>query len=212
MDNMAYLQQIAVDNNKPKSQKPGNNFLLKFLNIKTAIIALAVIVVLIIIGAITSSMHKVDNKDQDLLVQSWYDANSIIETTYDSYYDYLKSSDIRSLAASIKSALIGIRADDQSILLDKYGIEVDDLDDGDIAKAEVEKNSTLNSALEQARLDGVLDRTFAREMALQLAYLRSYQSGCGARVTDQDILDKTNAAVSNLDNLYTQLNAFAGLD
>lgn len=213
MDNMAYLQQIAGVDNSMNSKAKKDNPLSKLLNVWVFVGLGIFIVLIIVVMMFVSAMNKVDTKDQDLMKQSWWMSNYLIENTLDEYVDDVKNSDIRNMTASFRSVLKEVMLNDQSLLLSEYGIEVDDVDEGTdpIVVAEKEANDKLNEELEQARLSGLLDRVFLREIAMQIAYLRSYQSGIAERTENAAISDFSKKADSNLENLYEQFHNFKSL-
>ena len=71
---------------------------------------------------------------------------------------------------------------------------------------EQEKIDALASTLTTGRLNGVLDRTWLREMTLQIAIIRSYQSEIAARTKDEEIQEFSARITSNLDNIYNQFH------
>ena len=211
MDNMAYLQQIAGVDNSVKANPKKDNPLSKFLNIWTALIGGGFLIILIIVLVIVGAMNKVDTKDQDLMLKSYWMSHYLIEETFDEYAESVKSSDIRNMAASFKSVLNEILLNDEKFLLDKYGIEADDTEEDEISMTEKETNNNLNSELETGRLNGILDRIYLREMTMQVAYMRSYQSEIAERAGDKEIEEFSAKAEANLDNLYNQFHDFKSL-
>ena len=106
MDNMAYLQQIAVGgNNSANAKKDKNGILSKILNVWTLAIGGGVILLLIIIVVIAGALNKVDTKDQDLMTQSYWASKYLNEKTLSEYAGDIKNSDIRNMTASLRSVL-----------------------------------------------------------------------------------------------------------
>ena len=211
MDNMAYLQQIAGNNNS-LAAKPmkGDSPLAKIFNIWTLLIGGGVLVIFIIILVVVAAISKVDTKDQDLMKQSYFRAYYLLEETLGEYSGSVKSSDIRNMSASLKSVLNEIMLNELNLLLSEYEIEVDSLDEEEDAIMADEHNEVgkLNETLETARLSGTLDRVYVREMAMQIAYLRAYQSEIVERTKNDAIQQFSMKAETNLDNLYTQFHEF----
>ena len=213
MDNMAYLQQISGVDNSMSSKAKKDNPLSKLLNVWVFVGAGIFIALMIAIAVIVSLLNKVDTKDQDLLQHSWWMSYYLTDVTFDEYADDVKSSDIRNMTASFRSVLNEILKNDENLLLSEYGIEVDDLDEetDPIVLAEKETNDKLNAELEQARLSGLLDRVFLREITMQIAYLRAYQSEISERTSNAAVQEFSLKADSNLGNLYNQFHDFKSI-
>ena len=209
MDSMAYLQQIAgTDNTLDANAKKSGGFFSKFLNIWTALAAGGLIIILIIVGVVSSMMNKVDTKDQDLMQQSYFMSYYMIEHVFGEYPENIKNSDLRNMSASFVSVLREIALKDKEFLVDKYGIEIDDLMEEQVATDEKDKVDNLISSLTLGKLNGVFDRTWLREMTLQVAIIRSYQSEIAARSKDDEVKEFSERIESNLDNIYNQFHDF----
>ncbi len=214
MDKMAYLQQIASErNNQGQQTSNKNKIFLKFLNKKIIIGVIAVIGVIIAINSIVkhSSLSKIDKKDQNLIVKSYYAAHYLADKSLDNYVDMIKNSDIRNMSASLKSVLNEILVNGRDLLANEYGVGVGELESGEIASTELATNEKLNTVLEEGRLNGILDRTFVREMTMQIAYLISYQSECSERTKNEKVKTFVIKVESNLQNLYNQFHSFKSL-
>ena len=215
MDNMAYLQQIAGGNNNVPTQpkKKADNPFSKFLNIWTALIAGGLAIIITIIVLIAGMMNKVDTKDRDLMLKSYWQAYYLLDESFDEYADDVNSSDIRNMAASFKSVLNEIKLNEEQLLLSEYGIEADDIA-GTVAKMaskEKSENDRLNSELEDGRLSGRLDRVFLREMTMQIANMRSYQSEIAERAKNTSVRTFHQKTDKNLDTLYDQFHDYKSL-
>jgi len=219
MDNMAYLQQIAVNgNNGANSAKGGDGLLSKLLNKWTFIIGGAVIILLIGIALIMNALNVVDNKDQELMTKSYWAAFYLNDKTFNIYQNEVKNSDIRSMTGSLMSVLTEISTNERNLFMSEYGTEITETQDGEIAKGELRRiarvegetssEKTLNDILEEGRLNGILDRTFLREITLQIAILISYQSECAERTKNTAVQTFSEKAKANLQNLYDQFYNF----
>ena len=210
MDNMAYLQQIAGNDNSLANKNKAKGGLPNFLN-KWVLIGVGVFIALIIgVAAIAASLNKTDTKDQDLMVQSYWMASFFSEEVLDEYVREVKNSDIRNMTASLKSVLTELIKNSETIMLSQYGIDTSDFDEDEdpVPVEEHEKIQKVVDTLEDARLNAMLDRVYLREVTLQIAYLRAYQSEIIARTKDDVIKDYTTKAKANLDNMYDQFSSF----
>ena len=211
MDNMAYLQQIAgVDNNAAQQIKKNNNGILKkIFNVWTIAGTLVFITILVVVAVVTSSMNKVDTKDQDLMIQSYW-TSTYLSKTIDTYSKQVKNAEIRNITASFKTVLQEIINSETEIMKNNFGIKVAELNPKKSPiTADAEKaNNDLNDILEDARLNAQLDRTFLREMTMQVAYIRSYQSEIKARTKDTTSKEFANKTEENLGNIYNRYYNF----
>lgn len=211
MDNMAYLQQIAGTNNTLDTNAKKDGFFSKIFNIWTLLIGGGLFILLMIALVIVGAMNKVDTKDQDLMQQSYFMARYMTENTFSEYNEDIKNSDIRNMSASFRTILQEIILKDKEFLMDRHEIDVDDLEEEPVATDEKDKIEELNNTLKLGRLNGVFDRTWLREMAMQIAIIRSYQSEIAARTKDEEIKDFSERIESNLTNVYNQFHDFKGL-
>ncbi len=211
MDNMAYLQQIAGTNNTLDTNAKKDGFFSKIFNIWTLLIGGGLFIVLMIVLVIVGAMNKVDTKDQDLMQQSYFMARYMTENTFSEYNEDIKNSDVRNMSASFKAILQEIILKDKEFLMDRHEIDVDDLEEEPVATDEKDKIEELNNTLKLGRLNGVFDRTWLREMTMQIAIIRSYQSEIAARTKDEEIKDFSERIESNLTNVYNQFHDFKGL-
>lgn len=209
MDSMAYLQQIAgTDNSLESNQKKDNGLFSKFFNIWTALAVGGLAIILIIVGVVVGMMNKVDTKDQDLMQQSYFMSYYMIEYVFNEYPENIKNSDLRNMSASFASVLREIALKDKEFLTDKYEIEIDSLMEEEVATNEKNKIDTLADTLKTGKINGVFDRTWLREMTLQIAIMRSYQSEIAARTKDEEVKEFSERIESNLDNIYNQFHDF----
>ena len=208
MDNMAYLQQIAVGGKDNKSKGGIGNVLKKIFNKWTLLIGGIFILLLVIVVALASAFNTVDTKDQDLMTQSYWASTYLSDETIDTYAKNVKNSDIRNMTASLKSVLSEIILNEENLMLSEFGIKMKDTKKGDISITESNKNVDLNAALEEGSLNGILDRTFLREMTMQIAYLIYYQSECADRTKNDSVKAFAEKSKSNLQNLYDQFYNF----
>lgn len=209
MDKMAYLQQIASEN-KNHSKTPNGGFdFLKYLTLKN--IAIFVVSLFFLIGASTllNAKKTIDTRDRDYLIRSYFMAKYLNEETLGKYSDLLKSSDLRAYSSSLKGVLHELMLTEKKSLTEEFGIEdVDSLSEDQIATEEKNKNNSLNSTLETARISAHLDRVYIREIALQLAYLINYQTETNQRTQKPAAKSATDTEIKNLTNLKENFENF----
>jgi cell division protein FtsL len=194
MDNMAYLQQIATGGNNhvaPKKQK-ADNPLAKIFNIWTILGIVAFVLILIITVVLVSVFNKVDTIDQDIMKKSYFVGTQLNEEILDEYTSEVKNSDHGNQ------------------LVEKYGVEDIDFDpeEVELVREDANKISELSETLLDAKLSGILDRVFLREMTLWTAYIISYESEIMARSEDPEVDAVAQKALENLNNIYVRFHDF----
>lgn len=213
MDNMAYLQQISGVNNSLNSKAKKKGPLSKILNV-WVFVGIGLFIALIVgVSVLVATLNKVDTKDQDLMTQSFWMANYLIDDTFTGYTDLVKDSGIRNMSASLKSVLSEIKLGYKTIMEEEYGINVENLskEEDPIVVGEGEHNDELNTKLENARLNGILDRVYLREITMEIAYLRSYQSEIVERTSNENVKAFALKAEGNLKDLYDQFYDYKSL-
>jgi hypothetical protein len=147
-----YLNQIAPQ--APK--KPMFTF-----GIKQVIMIGAVLIVLVIILAIIVNSVAGGSKDPLEHLSARLTATQTVATNAQTN---LKSSELRSLNSNLKLFLTNTNRDIGAPLL-SAGVNAAKLDKTIVS---AESTAALSARLEDARLNAVYDRTYAREMAYQL--------------------------------------------
>jgi len=150
-----YLNQIAPDSPK----KPFFSFGLK----QVIIGAVALIVLMLILVGIVNALTG-GQKSSLQRLPARLAATEVIATDAQKN---LKSSKLRSLNSNLKLYMTNTNRDIATPLLGA-GVNTAKLSDSIIA---LESTTELSARLEDARLNGVFDRTYAREMTYQLGTL-----------------------------------------
>jgi hypothetical protein len=121
------------------------------------------------------------------------------------YGTILRSSDLRSLAGTLKTSLTVTARDLNGILAD---LRVDPAAISETATNEENTiRMTYEGELRDAQLNGILDRTFASSTALQISLLLSLQSDVRERTdnaTLASILDRSTSDLNALLESFTQ--------
>jgi len=151
-ESSSYLDEIA-----PKNINSGN-----FLNKKTTLIFI-ILGILTFITLLLVAFVQLTKVSSDTTEQLAARLTSI-KSTADESVDNLKSSNIRAINSDLKIYLTNTIRDLKPIL-EKKNIDIEKLNPK-ILKAE--SNEKLLERLEDARLNAVFDRTYAREMSYKL--------------------------------------------
>ena len=200
---MAYLQQISTTS-KPAAPKKGfslNPKILIFVGIGIAL----VIFIAIIVGMLSGVKDKEKEEAMRLHVRTNYLLNTLAE-----YTPVVKSSNLRSMGSTLSSHLTELNRDLLPILTNYWGYE-DWEDDApaEIFAEETELIDQLNQTLENARLNGLLDRVYTRELALQIALLNSIESEIIARTEKEELIQMLERSMGNFQELHTQFDDYS---
>ena len=155
-----YLNQIAPQ--APK--KPAFSFGLKQIIIIGIALIVLVCALALIVGAVAGGQ-----KDPLQRLSARLTATETIATDAQTN---LKSSKLRSLNSNLKLYLTNTNRDIAEPLL-KSGVDIKKLNKSIVAK---ESTKALSGRLEDARLNAVFDRTYAREMAYELGITMTLMS------------------------------------
>jgi hypothetical protein len=161
-----YLNQIA-----PQQKKPGVSNKL-FLMVIGGGLLLAVIIGILMLSSSASGPTK---KIQTLAARL-----TTLQTISDKAQKNIKSGDLRSTNSSLTIFLTNANRD-MVEPLKKNGVDVKKIDKSITAK---EAGTDLTKTLEDARLNAVYDRTYAREMGYQLDTVAALM---------KDILESSNS-------------------
>ena len=212
---MAYLQQIASNSSKPNPGKQSSPFaffdkIIPFLTLRNISLALGLIFVLILFSVFSGTKKIVEKRDRDSLVSSYYLAKYMNEELIDKYKDYMQSSDIRGITASLQAVLAELELNEKNLLTSEFGITELESTFNESELATNPKNTVEKIAEEfqNGRISTRLDRFALREFPLLLAYLINYQTEAETRTTNQKVKANTIERVKNLENIKSQYENF----
>ena len=212
---MAYLQQIASNSSKPNPGKQSSPFafldkIIPFLTLRNISLALGLIFVLILFSVFSGTKKIVEKRDRDSLVSSYYLAKYMNEELINKYKDYMQSSDIRGITASLQAVLAELELNEKNLLTSEFGVP--DLEsaynESDLATNQKNTVTKVAEEFENGRISARLDRFALREFPLLLAYLINYQTEAETRTTNQKVKANTVERVKNLENIKSQYENF----
>ena len=185
-----YLNQIA-----PKSSRKSN--ILQKRPILTAGIGAAILIIIfIIINGIFSGSVKPTEQLAARLLSTADTSNSATAN--------IKSSQLRALNSDLKIYLTNTIRDITPILTTS-SINIKSLDKKTIS---IESNADLLSRLEDARLNVVYDRTYAREMAYQLDTVLTLMLQINNSTSNKTLKSFLSNARTNLEPIQKQFSDF----
>ena len=212
---MAYLQQIASNSSKPNPGKQSSPFaffdkIIPFLTLRNISLALGLIFVLILFSVFSGTKKIVEKRDRDSLVSSYYLAKYMNEELIDKYKDYMQSSDVRGITASLQAVLVELELNEKNLLTSEFGITELESTFNKSELATNQKNTVEKIAekFQNGRISARLDRFALREFPLLLAYLINYQTEAETRTTNQKVKANTIERVKNLENIKSQYENF----
>ena len=215
MDNMAYLQQIASNSSKPNPGKQSSPFaffdkIIPFLTLRNISLVLGLIFVLILFSVFSGTKKIVEKRDRDSLVSSYYLAKYMNEELIDKYKDYMQSSDIRGITASLQAVLAELELNEKNLLTSEFGItELEStFNESELATNPKNTIEKIAEEFQNGRISARLDRFALREFPLLLAYLINYQTEAETRTTNQKVKANTIERVKNLENIKSQYENF----
>lgn len=205
MDNLEYLQHIS-QSNRPVTPTKQTQIPIALIG---KILLGGIVATALLIG-ISVLINNSSNKSEDLVQQLYLRINNISRTVTDNTR-LLKSSQLRSISVSLTGALANT-----SNQLTNYATthnedgKKDPLAPRD-AILEVEANSinTLNTVLANAKLNGILDRTYAVQIHLQVSLLLSIASELASRTDDPELIQILQQFQSSLSVIEQSLDNYS---
>ncbi|MCL1839840.1 hypothetical protein FWF89_02460 [Candidatus Saccharibacteria bacterium] len=195
MDNQDYLNQIAAKPT-PNSKRFFSPFIIKII-----IAAVAALALIITLGGVMSSI----NNHTTALYQSFYlRLHNLSSDTgpIATFSRYIKSSELRALAGTLKSSLNASSQNFTSVLAE---MEISTTEiNPDAAASDAAVIAEYTQTLQDARLNGLLDRTFANSTTLQISLLLAI----GSEILERNPTDNARVVVdqimSGLEILHTR--------
>lgn len=189
--NNNYLDQIAP--------KPVSNSFLKQKPILIGAIALGVFVLICIFALIIGSLSGGTSQTKRL-------AAKLVNTqqVVDSAKANIKSTSLRAINSNLGIILTNTIRDAAPVLA-KEKIDINKLDKNTLAK---EPNTDMLARLEDARLNAVYDRTYAREMAYQLDTILVLMNEINTSSKNSSLKSFLTTATNNLAPLQKQFEQF----
>ena len=148
------------------------------------------------------------NSERDYVDQAYIRASNL-EKVISEYNKKLKSSDLRSIAMSLKSVLSENSFILATSLTEDFGAKgVGEPEKKSILEDEEAHLTELDDTLEAGRLNGLLDRVFSREFTYQTSMLISLEENILTRTKKDNLKSKLTTSISNLEQARDRLDAF----
>ncbi len=207
MDSQDYLDQISREARPKAPGKKGVMGILTSKYVKWGAIALALLIVIIMFGSMLGGRESVQSKCTSLKLR--LDKTNEVITEYQ---QYLKSSSLRSLSASLKGIFTNTSTQLGNFMTSAYGEGAGDVEKDEKKLAEAQLNADeLENELFNAKINGLLDRTFAHKMTLEIYGVMGeemdiYNAASSEQAELKTLLESSH---TSLNNLYTLFNDFS---
>lgn len=200
MDGQEYLNQISASVRPVK--KPRDSFVSSPI-FKIIAGAVAAFIAIAIVGAILSS-GRAGAKDQAISLKLNIDSTlSVISE----YQPSVKSSDLRSSSASLYSVLSNTSRDLTTFITENYNYSAKK-DDKKFADDVALESDELDSALFQAKINGILDQVYANKMAYVISLMTTKETTLYNATSNAELQEILSSSYNSLDNLYSKFNDF----
>lgn len=190
MNNLEYLNQISQETRPTKSKKSSSMSLI----IKIAVGGLAAFLFIMCLGIALGSGKSTPTD----LAKQLYVRTTNLGTALTTYNKSLKSSQLRAIGTSLNGVLTGASAS-LANYLSADGEDKADLNPPEkLLATETTTIEELDTALNNAKLDGILDRVYANQIQLQVSLIITFISQLEQRTKDTELLDIISQYQSNL--------------
>lgn len=200
MDKQQYLNRISA---KPTRAQKSSSWT-SSLFFKITAIGLAAIILIIVFGSILSGVRGRE-KTRAITLKLHLDS---LSTTISEYQPSVKSSALRSHSASLSNIISNTNYDLNNYLVEKYEFKLKSVDKKLIAN-ETAISSVLNNELFEAKINGLLDRVYARKMAHEISLLSARESEIINSTKNSALKDFLTSSYNSLTNLYDKFNDFS---
>ena len=200
MNNLEYLNQISKTS-RPVSTKTSTQGFGTI--IKIAIAGAVIFVALLIIGALVNN-----NSDKTATIgPQIYLRTTNLEKTITTYNRSLRSSKLRAIGLTLSSTLTA--AINQ---MDTTGLKNAAAQNRELTASETEYTANLDSTLNTAKLNGMLDRTYANQIQLQTSLLLVLIEQAINHTTDESLKGIYTQFQTNLSTTNTDLVNYSSND
>lgn len=190
MNNLEYLNQISQENRPTSAKKSASMSLI----IKIAVGGLVAFLFIMCLGMALSA-GKTSPTD---LTKQLYVRTANLNTALTTYNKSLKSSQLRAIGTSLNGVLTSATASLTRYLASEGDKEADLNPPEKLLTVETETIEALDTALNNAKLNGILDRVYANQIQLQVSLLVTFISQLEQRTKDTELLEIISQYQSNL--------------
>lgn len=204
MDSQDYLDQISKTSRPVKPQKNGLTRAIKSKYFIWGAVALGILIVVIAIGSILGGGTTTEDECADLVLR----LEETNELAISKYQPFLKSSILRSLSASLGGIYTNTSTELNNYMTQAFPSTKDKTIEA--KREEAILNATaLADELFKAKINGLLDRTYAHKMTLEIYSVMSDEMSIYNATNDTALRGLLKSSYDSLNNLYTEFNDFS---
>lgn len=205
MDNQAYLNQISnnLNSSSQKTKFSFSNFLSPKLIIFFVAAAISFIIIVIIGNIINGSNSNIKNTTISLNLHT-----NNLTSTISTYQPNLKSSELRGYSASLSNILSETSSILSNYIEKTYKIKQINTYDASLTETETSLSESINNELFSAKINGILDRTYAHTMAYEITIITAHEYEIFNSL-DDDMKTSIESSYNSLSNLYDKFNNFS---
>ena len=200
MDNQAYLDKISAQNRPVKS----GGFLQSPIFKPLLVGAIAVVIFLIIL--IAKSGGNNNTLENRVAALNLHVDN--LSSTINTYQSSVKSSILRSNSATLRSILSSTSSTLSNLSSSLKKSKESGLDKNTKAK-ETALAKELEDDLFNAKINGLLDRTYARKMAYEISIITAREADIIKSIKSEDTKAALESSRSSLLTIYDSFNNFS---
>lgn len=206
MDNLEYLNQIS--SRAPAPAAPARTSLLDNKLLRIVLGALLGIGLLLIILLAASGSGKSSEPAELANLRELYLRTNNLTSVIGTYNKQIKNSSLRFAGSSLSVVLENSKNNFSSLLESDYGVKPSDLKPESFP-ALASAFSELSSSLETARLNGLLDRTYANEMAYEISVLLILENSILEKTSSETLVSALKNSSSSLETLSEDFSKYS---
>ncbi len=201
MNSLEYLNSIS----RPAQATSAPSALLDQKPVKIGLFALLGIVILAIIFMFLSSNSTPSGPAELGNLEVLYSRLTDLSSKVSTYNKQVKSPSLRSTGSSLSIILTNSTSNLSSLLLSDYGLEPEKIAPSAELTSEFE---TSLASLEKARLNGLLDRTYANELEYAVSVLLAVESSALDKTENESLKSVLESSTSSLENIESDLSDY----
>lgn len=203
MDNLEYLKHISASNRPAPKNTASSLFSSPIF--KIAIIG---IVLFILLAAFGIMMGSLNTKPTELTEQLYLRTNSLQDAVSE-YTPSLKSSQLRAIGTSLSTILSSTSTQLNTYLASNSNDQKNYQPNETNQTTESLFAENLNTSLNNAKLNGLLDRTYENFIDLQVSLLLSQTSQLLARTKDATLINILTNFESSLSAIHASFESYS---
>lgn len=200
MDGQDYLNQISA------SVRPEKKSKISFMNSTIFKVAAGAVVAFILIAVVGGILGGGKEGARDQAISLKLNLDSTLEVIA-KFQPNVKSSDLRSNSASLYSVLSNTTRDLSTYITENYNYKPKE-DNKKFENDVALERDGLESALFEAKINGILDQVYANKMAYTISLIYSKEASLKKATQNADLQAILDSSMNSLDTLYDKFDDF----